>query len=780
MRKVIPFLLYTLFLPPTLLFSQSDDSWKVYDDSSLARINITIAPAHLSWILTHTASDSEFLASMRFQNRYFDVRVDSIGFRLRGNTSRESAKKSFKVSFNTFVHGRQFHGLDKLNLNGEHNDPAIIRSKLCFDLYQEIGRIASRASHARLYINGRYYGLYISVEHIDDEFLQKHFADDSGNLWKCLYPADLTYIGNDPLLYKKLSSNGRPAYELMTNEAGGDFQPLARLIRVLNLTPAAILPDSLESLLDVPGVLQYFAINTLVGSWDDYRSLMNNYYLYYEPSAGRFTLIPYDYDNTLGVDWFGVDWSMADPYNFPKVAAGKRPLAEKLLAYGPWRDLFTHFLQFYNGRVFELQHQQAQIDRLRAMITTAALEDSFRTLDYHFTANDFINSYSAGSYSNQHVKFGLKEYINRRNASLTSQLHNTEAGPVVYRIEVDPLRPAAGDSIRVHAACFAGAGLARVALLFKPEGSATPIETLMQPRPVHGTAKVEETDRWSGMLPPLPAGSSGSLRIKARDSLEAEQLFPRGRSIIIKAYGEKVNGLCINEFLADNSLSAADPSGERDDWIELYHPGPAPLPLDGLCLTDKRDRLTKWRFSQTGVILTPGSYLVVWCDEQPEQGTLHTNFKLSAGGEFIALTDRDGVTILDSLSFGPQAKNIALGRWPDGAGSWQAMTPSPGAVNQKPLLVRSQEDLPCQFSLQAWPNPFNAQTRIQFELPHTGRTTLQLYNIIGQNVGLLLDERLDGGVHSFVLDATSLPGGVYLCQLRAQRLNKTIKLLVVK
>ena len=537
MRSVSSLLLCTLLLLPALSFSQADDSWKVYEDSSLARIEITIAPADLSWILTHADSDSEFLAAMRFQNRYIDERVDSIGFRLRGNTSREAAKKSFKVSFNTFVRGRQFHGLDKLNLNGEHNDPGIIRSKLCFDLYRDIGRIASRASHARLYINGRYYGLYISVEHIDDEFLAKRFSDDSGTLWKCLYPADLTYKGSDARLYQDLSSGGRPVYEPTTNEERGDFQLLARLIRVLNLTSAAALPDSIEMLLDVPGVLQYFAINTLVGSWDDYRSLMNNYYLYYEPSADRFTLIPYDYDNTFGVDWFGLDWSMADPYNFPKVAAGKRPLADRLLAYGPWRDLFTHFLHFYGTHVFSPAHQGARIDRLQALIRTAALEDSFRTLDYHFTADDFTESFSAGHYSNQHVKFGLKEFISRRSACLPAQLNYSGAGPIVYRVELDPARPAAGDSIRVHAACFASAGIATVALLFTPDGSATLTAYPMQRRPVSGTTRVEEADRWSGLLPPLAAGAGGSLRIKILDSLEVERFFPRGRPVLLQASG---------------------------------------------------------------------------------------------------------------------------------------------------------------------------------------------------------------------------------------------------
>ena len=49
--------------------------------------------------------------------------VLNVGFRLRGNTSRTAGKKSFKVSINSFVAGRKWNQLEKLNLNGEHNDP---------------------------------------------------------------------------------------------------------------------------------------------------------------------------------------------------------------------------------------------------------------------------------------------------------------------------------------------------------------------------------------------------------------------------------------------------------------------------------------------------------------------------------------------------------------------------------------------------------------------------------------------------------------------------------
>ena len=109
----------------------ADESWKVYDDSDIAIVNITLDQDDLEWMYDweNVESDSLHPASIHFQNAYINETIDSIGFRLRGNTSRVAAKKSFKVDFNHFISGRDFYDIEKLNLNGEHNDPSIIRSK---------------------------------------------------------------------------------------------------------------------------------------------------------------------------------------------------------------------------------------------------------------------------------------------------------------------------------------------------------------------------------------------------------------------------------------------------------------------------------------------------------------------------------------------------------------------------------------------------------------------------------------------------------------------------
>ena len=776
-----------LILSNHLLFSQQiDDSWKLYDDTHVARVDITIDPDTLAWMYEteNVESDIEHYAVFHFQNNWISEKVDSIGFRLRGNTSRYSAKKSFKVAFNTFISGREFYGVDKLNLNGEHNDPSIIRSKLCFDHFKSIGLTASRASHYEVYINGQYYGLYISVEHIDDEFLWKNFNDDSGNLWKCLYPADLNYLGTDPNLYKNLIVDDRPVYELKTNEEVGDYSKLAHFVDVLNNTPSASLPDSLESIIHVPKVLQYFAMNILMGSWDDYWSLMNNYYLYHQPSSDIFQLIPYDYDNTYGIDWSSTDWTVANPYNFPKVVDGFRPLAERLMQNAQYRNLYTHFLEFYRENVYQLALWEDHIDSIKTMIIPYAFADTFRTLDYGFDNNDFLNSYSAVSYQNQHVKYGLKQFVNLRNASLPGQLSYLSAIPIAYKIDYEPKYPGPDDSIMVTVAAFDNDGLNEVSIYFRKTGSGSTDIYPMSFTPIALTKKVEETDRYIGYITPLGENGSGEFYIYIEDNQNQFQYYPRKASIFIATPQQATDNLFINEFMADNDNIVTDPSGEYDDWIEIYNASTGPILLTGKYLTDKNDNLIKWQFTQPEFYINPGEYLVVWCDEQETQPGIHTNFKLSASGEFIAIVEEDGVTVIDSLSFGAQTTDVSYGRYPDGSNNWIFFqSPTPGASN---IITSIDEDITLnKFELTAYPNPFNPSTTIVYSIPTKSNVVITIYDILGNEIETLVNEEKPVGNYKVEFNGHSgsvrnLPSGVYFYRLHAGSFLQTRKMILLK
>jgi len=143
--------------------------------------------------------------------------------------------------------------------------------------------------------------------------------------------------------------------------------------------------------------------------------------------------------------------------------------------------------------------------------------------------------------------------------------------------------------------------------------------------------------------------------------------------------------LVINELLAVNGGTAVfnvpDPQGENEDWIELYNRGDTPIDLGGMYLTDDPSTPKRWRIPEATMI-DPGSYLLIWADNDEADPGLHASFKLSADGEEVALFDTDGLTLIDSVQFGEQTEDVSYGRSPNATGPWRRLTlVTPGMAN---------------------------------------------------------------------------------------------------
>ncbi len=143
--------------------------------------------------------------------------------------------------------------------------------------------------------------------------------------------------------------------------------------------------------------------------------------------------------------------------------------------------------------------------------------------------------------------------------------------------------------------------------------------------------------------------------------------------------------LTVNEFMADNVNTITDEAGDHDDWLEIYN-GSSTLTwnLGGMYLTNDLSEPTKWRIPD-GTLIPPGGTLLFWADGEEEEGSLHTNFELSATGGQIGLFDRDvfGNAAISVLAYTTQATDVAYGRMPDGGETWQFFTaPTPGWRNE--------------------------------------------------------------------------------------------------
>ena len=763
--KIIILLLYSKILI-------GDESWKIYNETELSVINVVVDSEDLDWMYENIDSDSIHMASIHFQNAYINDQIDSVGFRLRGNTSRNAEKKSFKIDFDHFISNRDFYDVEKLNLNGEHNDPSIIRSKLSWDFYQQIGMQSSRASHIKLYINNEYYGLYVSVEHIDKTFISKNFEKEDGNLWKCIWPADLTYRGNQPENYHPYYGEDRP-YELKTNRDQYDYTKLARLIRIINLTP-----DSLELVLNIKTTIQYLAMNVLMGSWDDYRFLRNNYYLYHNPDNGLMHMVPFDYDNSFGIDWFDIDWATIDPYQYPVLDSDGRPLTEYLFSQTRYKNLFSHFLQFYNEQLFNEVTIQQKLDHYLEFLFSAAVEDTFRTLDYNFDLDDFVNSYG-DNYNNLHVKKGISEFISDRKESINNQINFDAISPIIYDFKINNKKIVSGDSTLIKFSIFGSPSNVKFYYSKVDENDWDSINVYFNPD--YSTNFIEDQDRW---IANIFLNDLGTYKwyLKAHNSQGSDR-YPiydyKNFEIIDQLHHEN---LFINEILANNSNVNFDNNEEFDDWIEIWNNSTSIIDLSGFYLTDKIDNLSKWKFPDSSSMLYQNEYILVWCDEDQDQGDLHTNFKLSSDGEFLGLLYPDGETFVDSISFPAQTQNISYGRLSNDLNEWNYLDPTPYLPNMELISIERPIYID-EFSLRnIYPNPFNKNFTIEMNNYHLNADfNIYIYSLKGTLVYKKFISRMINGeqIINIEMDNT-IASGPYFLNLIINNQSVKRKILFIK
>ncbi len=157
--------------------------------------------------------------------------------------------------------------------------------------------------------------------------------------------------------------------------------------------------------------------------------------------------------------------------------------------------------------------------------------------------------------------------------------------------------------------------------------------------------------------------------------------------------------LQVNEVMATNGVFLEDPvePGEFPDWFEIYNPAGVPVDVDGIYVTDDPLDPTKYQIP-LGVTIAAQGHFLMYADDDGTQGPEHTNFKLSGAGESVAIYDRDGVTQLDIVTFGPQFTDVAYGRFPDGSGPFDfTPTPTPGQTNgphnPPPFIDQTERDL---------------------------------------------------------------------------------------
>lgn len=657
----------------------------------VATVRLTLAAEDLDFILNpdNAYSNVEWPGTFVYESSLGIDTVTNVGIRLRGNTSRTAGKKSFKVSFNTFTTGGKWNDLEKLNLNGNHNDPSMLRARMVWDYMREQGYVAPRISHVKLYINEEYRGLYINVEHVDEGFLKKRFKHDHGNLWKCTYPADLADLGDNPESYKFTPSwNGEQrVYELKTNETADDYSAIRDLCHTVGSASDAEFQCALESVFDVDGFLKLAAVEMLVGHWDNYIGNQNNFYLYERPSDGRLMMFSYDVDNTLGIEWGG-NWANQNVYDYDQW--GTKPLYDRMMGVEQYRTRLGWYIRdLIDNGDFTGTAWLERGNTLLNLCLPAALEDTYRTLDYGFDNDDYLNCLTSGS--GGHVTQGIAENVNARANSAYNQ---TSDAQFPRDIQAWVYTPVVDDTLRVKAEA-AGTPLS-VQLHLSVDGGGFNTYA-MNDDGLSGDGLAG--DARFGLKVHLPNADQVSWYTSATYSDGAQPTDPcvPGQAWISRTSDVPFR---LNEVMAQNTSYITDEAGGFADWVELVNVGDEAADVSGLVLTNRRSEPQRYAFPAATV--AAGDHQLVWLDNDPEEGPFHASFNIESNGDDLILSvwDTFGWRCVDQIDWAtPQLSNTSLGRVTDGAAEWTTFVPNtstpptPDAANAGPTGNPCPEDL---------------------------------------------------------------------------------------
>ena len=163
-------------------------------------------------------------------------------------------------------------------------------------------------------------------------------------------------------------------------------------------------------------------------------------------------------------------------------------------------------------------------------------------------------------------------------------------------------------------------------------------------------------------------------------------LVPFAAFLVAAIPADSAHALVISEFMAVNDSTITDDDGDRSDWIEIHNESAAAVDLGGYYLTDDDGNLLKWLWPS--VILPAGGYLLVWASDKNRtdpSAPLHTNFKLSGSGEYLALVQPDGSTVEHEYApgFPEQSSDISYGLSADLSSERCFLDPTPGSQNNE-------------------------------------------------------------------------------------------------
>ncbi|MFK8037388.1 MAG: CotH kinase family protein [Crocinitomicaceae bacterium] len=736
-----------------------------YDLTTIQSIDIVFAQSNWDQLLdAEKAGNEDYImaASVSINGTIFD----SVGVKYKGNSTYNANqdKNPFHIELDTYK-DQDYKGYKDIKLSNVAKDPSFLREVLSYQIIRQY-MDAPKSNYANVTVNGTLIGLYSSSEAISKTFLSDRFDSKNNTFVKCNPIAgagpqstdlpDLVYFGTD-------SADYEDAYELKSDIAWAD---LIAFCDTLNNNISGI-----ESVLDVDRAIWMLALDNVLVNLDSYiGAFTQNYYLY-QSDFNQFIPIIWDLNESLGV------FSMTGTSNLNNTTSKAQmshllhendtgfPLISQLMSVPLYKRMYLAHIKTILLENFDNGSYVTTAQTLQTLITSSVQADNnkfFTNANFSSNLNSDINTGGggpggggpgSGSYP------GITNLMNARNTYLLAQSDFTTIEPTISNVAPSNTSPNIYDVVTVTAT-ITNENSAYIG--YRDNKYAPFTRTLMFDDGNHndgaandGVYGFELTMSNTMIQYYIYADNSD---IGKFSPVRAEYEYH-----IIETFAPPVGDLVINEFQADNNSTKADQDGEFDDWIELYNNTNASIDLGDYYLSDNVNNVLQWVFP-AGTSIAANGYLIIWCDKDTTQVGLHTNFKLSAGGETVFLSDDSG-TLLDQISYGEQSEDLSYARFPNGTGAFQEMFPTFNSIN---VDVTGIESNYTYSTFNMFPNPTNTVLTIKLEDIDNSIEQIVIYNAVGQK---MLQVNVSGTNN---LDVSTWPKGIYLVMAS----NTTKKLII--
>ena len=389
----------TIYNPQVLY----DDYGGLYEPTILRELFIDFQDPNYHNILTNSFYTNPSLripASVTLDG----VQLDSVGVRYKGNSTfvvpnnNGNPKVPYNLDFNYWISGQKLMDYNKVKLANAWTDPTFVKEYLASTIYKKY-LPCPQVNLMKLNVQGNYLGLYVNTESINKQFVDKHFDEKSGVLFKCdpitvfgqpapPGPAEpnLNWLGYDTTQY----------YNSYTLKSEHGWQELVELIDVLHNYP-----DDLDSILNIDRVLWAFAVNSVIANLDTYNGwYIHNFYLY-KTKDGLFQMIPWDLSESFGGALMGsvflnpYDIYHFDPFFGNTTSPQSNPLLYTLLDNDLYKKQYTAHIRTIIEESLDSAVLRSQVEELQNLAYTAANSDYNKP----FNMNEFSSNVEAPFWS---------------------------------------------------------------------------------------------------------------------------------------------------------------------------------------------------------------------------------------------------------------------------------------------------------------------------------------------------------------------------------------------